>query len=71
MVMANGEKSAVQIATEAVRQAERRRDEQARIVSEMVGPPSEVAFAERVLAEMNHTLDMARVYQSILEGMDD
>ena len=58
-------------ASRFVREAEQRRDEQARIVAALTGPPEVLAFAERVLKEMEHTFQMARLHESYLLFLDE
>ena len=69
--MGDQQGTARQSASQFIREAERRRDEQARIVAGLVGPPEVLAFAERILKEMENTLEMARLHESYLHLLDD
>ena len=70
-IVGDQQDTARQRASQFIREAEQRRDEQARIVAGLAGPPEVLAFAERVLKEMESTLAMARLHESYLQFMDE
>ena len=56
-------------AGQLVSEAEQRREQQVRLIAELAGNPDDLVYAERVLREIETTLEVARTHRAILQTL--